>query len=216
MCFCCSRHKGRGELVLSSGCMCVIRSTLHHHYTLGGGVPFFSRCALCLWISPRPTPHWHADKSLISRLVLLLDIAGRSNDSSSFRSTEIWRSRSFVIFECKVISKSAADGWLKPVCVFLFLFLRSAYVGEGRGKRKKDGKRVRGRKKCSLCGWHLRILSEKNIIQTKRQEMKFSSQGYIQLESECPCVTTRNTHKTYCYYDVSCYISYVRAVYKWH
>lgn len=91
----------------------------------------------------------------------------------------------YFFFECKMISISAADGRLRPCC-FSFLFLSvgvSAFVGEGRGKRKKNRK-SEGRKKGSVCGWHLRISGEKekkkkNVIQTKQQEMKFSSQGCL-------------------------------------
>lgn len=193
-----SSKQGRGllEHVLSRGCMCVIRSTLHHHSTLGGGVPFFWLCALCLWISPRPTPRWHSDKSLISHLVLVLDIAGRSNGSNAPWSSEIWRRKSLVLFECKVISISVTDGWLRPVrawisamcaCTHVFVFFFcvgvSAFVGEGGGRRKKNRK-SEGRKKCSVCGWYLRFFQsrkKKTIIQTKQQEMKFSRMSLCHL-----------------------------------
>ncbi len=142
--FCCIVDN-MGEGSLSWCCMCVIRSMLRHHSTLGGGVPFFWLCVLRLWISPRPTPHWHSDKSLISRLVLLLDIAGRSDDGSSAWSTEIWCRKSLVLFECKVISISAPNSWLRPACVsvrvwclcvlMFFCVGVSAFVGEGRGRR---------------------------------------------------------------------------------
>lgn len=39
------------------------------------------------------------------------------------------------------------------------------------------------------CAWVApEDLEWKTIIQTKQQEMKFSSQGYIQLENKCLCV----------------------------
>lgn len=153
-----------------------------------------SGCVLCVCES---APGQHHTDTLINHWslfsVLVLDIAGRSSDSSSSRSTEIWRGKSLVLFECKVISISAADGWLSPACVCdvrvcscCFCVGVSAFAGEGRGKRKKNRKRVRGERN-AVCVWVAPEEWKKNIIQTKQQEMKFSSQGYIQVENECPC-----------------------------
>lgn len=69
-----------------------------------------------------------------------------------------------------MISIFAVTGWLRQVYVYvhvmsvstLFFFLCvgvSAFVGEGRGKRKN--RNSEGGKKCSMCGWYLRIQSEK-------------------------------------------------------
>lgn len=82
----------------------------------GGGVPFFWLCALCLWIRPRPTIHWHSDKSLISHLILVLDIAGRSNDSSSTWSSEIWYRNSLVYLSPK--SSAYLPLWLVETCTW--------------------------------------------------------------------------------------------------
>lgn len=65
------------------------------------------------------------------------------------------------------------------------MYLHLSRRGKGRGRRTE---RVMGEKKM-LCAWAApEDLEWKTIIQTKQQEMKFSSQGYIQLENRCPCV----------------------------
>lgn len=97
-----------------------------------------------------------------------------------------------------MMSISAADGWLKPACMSLhvcdvrvcsrfFCVGVRPFVGQGRGKRK-NRKRVRGDRNAVCVGGTQGSGVKKNIMQTKQQEIKFSSQGYIQVENECPCV----------------------------
>lgn len=143
---CCSITSHLEAEFLSSGCvLCMCESAPGHHHT------------------DTLINHWSL------RLVLVLDIAGRSDDSSSSWSSEIWRRKSFVLFECKA-SSAYLLRWLVKTCVFVCMFVWcphalmlfffcvgvSAFVREGRGKRKKN-RNSEGREKCSVCGWYLRF-----------------------------------------------------------
>lgn len=147
-----------------------------------------SGCVLCVCES---APGQHHTDTLINHWSLFCFwswiLQGGAMIAAPLGPSEIWHWKSLVLFECKVISISVADGWLGPVCVcvcvcnvrvrthFFFCVGVSAFVSKRRG-RGKQKRKSEGRKNCSVCGWYMRFfLSEKNnIIQTKQQEMKFA------------------------------------------
>lgn len=144
-----------------------------------------SGCVLCVCESAAGQHHhWRSDKSLISRLLLLvLDIAGRSNDRGSTGSLRdltlevvrfIWvQSHQHICYRWLVRTCACVCVCAMPVHALTFFCVGvSAFVREGRREEKEWGEKELQR----VWGWYMRFfLSEKKTTTKKQQEMKFAA-----------------------------------------